>query len=298
MCRSPETMITPRAPVLADQSVQALALGRQVPPALEAVAFDDALHAADEHAHVGTLAQLRFEPAPLRVAEHGLARFAVGQVALLARRAALIGGFQWRAEPARVQPDDLHAPSAAFDHLRVIEALALMARVLRANAPEAQELVFARLLLRELRAAVVDAVVMVVPDREVRCGVAQGLEVALPGEVGIGLAQLRNLERRVARIDVVAGKDEVAAALLQRCVPDRLRLALVGAGGDADAQAAGAGLVRRDGASAERGRTARAMNSARGAASQCPLGAARRPPEGERAPWERPGGAHANETIG
>ena len=66
-------------------------LARQVAPALPAVALGQHLDRGDDQAQLGRLRSRSRQPGPLRLAEHRLGRVGVGQVALLAGRAALLG---------------------------------------------------------------------------------------------------------------------------------------------------------------------------------------------------------------
>ena len=83
--------------------------------------------------------------------------------------------------------------------------------------------------MREVAAAVVDAVVVVVPDREMADAVAQ-LVVARDGiSCGVGLAQGAGIGGVEIAIDVVAGEDEELGLVGENGVPDGLRIRLLGA---------------------------------------------------------------------
>ena len=140
-------MSTPRAPVSRIKWYSRSRSRRQIAPPLPAVALDHTLDAADKEAYVRGRAELGLEPAPLRLAEHRLGGIGIGQIALLAGRAALIGRQPGRPKPAQVQPDELHAAGADREHLRVIQPVTRAARVIGGELPEAQELVFRGVLV-------------------------------------------------------------------------------------------------------------------------------------------------------
>jgi hypothetical protein len=90
--------------------------------------------------------------------------------------------------------------------------------------------------VREIAAAVVDAVVVVVPHREVGSGVAQ-LAVARDAvRHRVGALEVARIFRVEIAVDVVAGEDEKLGLIGEDGVPDRLRLDLVGAGAEGDAR--------------------------------------------------------------
>ena len=182
------------------------------------------------------------EPRPLRLAQHGLGRIGIGQVALLARRAALVGELERRAEPAHVEQDDLHAHAGRADDVRIVDALARAPHVARRHLPEVEEEILRHRLVGKVAAAVVQAVVVVVPDREMAHAVAQ-LVVARDGiGRGVGLAQGAGVGGVEIAIDVVAGEDEKLGLVGENGVPDRLRIGLLGARAEGDARQRAAGL--------------------------------------------------------
>ena len=148
----------------------------------------------------------------------------------------MIARLERRAEPAQVEQDDLHAHAGRPDDARIVDALAGAPDVVGGNLPELQEQLLRCGFVRKVAAAVVDAVVVVVPYREVGNGVSQ-LAVARDAlRHGVGALEAGRIFRVEIAVDVVAGEDEKLGLIGENGVPDRLRLDLVGAGAEGDAR--------------------------------------------------------------
>jgi len=117
-----------------------------------------------------------------------------------------------------------------------------VARVAARNLPEAQECGLRAVLVAELDPAIVQAIVVVVPDRHVRHGCAQTHQARHLVLLRIGLRQPDRRPGLVAGIDVVAAEDEQVRPVRQHRVPDRLGLGLVDAGTKGDAPQGAVGL--------------------------------------------------------
>mmetsp|Transcript_66502 Transcript_66502/g.156970 ORF Transcript_66502/g.156970 Transcript_66502/m.156970 type:complete len:508 (-) Transcript_66502:861-2384(-) len=234
--------------LLADQVDQALALQREVAPALPAGALGGQLHAGAEDAHIGRLGQALGQPGPLRLAEQRGGRVEVGQIPALHRAAAELGlgihcriallergvGYQRRAVEAQVQHQHLHAAAGAFDPVGLVDAGPRAARRVGRLAPFVAEQLLRQRLQRVLAADVVVAEVMVVPDREVGHVAAEGLQGLDAAELGVALAQRVGVAR--VGVEVVAQEQEQLRPRGPHRGPDGLRLGLLGAGAEGDAQ--------------------------------------------------------------
>ena len=200
------------------------------------MALGQHLRAGHDQPQLGGRAQLGRQPCPLCRSEHRLGRIGIGQVALLARRAALVGDLERRAEPACVEQDDLYALAGRAEGRRGVEAVAAAPCIAGGHLPEFQELFLGNGLVRKLRAAVVQAIVVVVPDREVGNGAAQPAVAFDTGGGLVGALEVGGVGGLEVAIDIVAGEDEKVGSPGQDGFPDGLRLGLIGARSEGDAR--------------------------------------------------------------
>ena len=213
----------------ADRVEQSLALEREIAPTLPAMALGQHLDGGNQQPHLGGLSQLGREPRPLLIAEHGLGRIGIGHIALLAERIAPVGPPQRGAEPAQVEQDDLHAHARRADDVGAVDAFAGAPYVVGGDIPEAEEFILGDSLVREIGPAVVPAIVMIVPDREMRHLFPQpGVTGDLAGNV-IGLLESSGVGGVEVAVDVVAGEDEQIGLAGQHGIPDWLWPSLLGA---------------------------------------------------------------------
>ena len=140
-------------------------------------------------------------------------------------------GFSGRAEPARIQHDDLHAPPGRAVDAAVVEPFVRLG----AGLPELVEQLGGLGLVGEAGAAVVEAVVVVVPHAQERNAGAHLGQLWVPRLQSVGLPQLPQVCGGAVAVNVVAHHQEQLRPLLQHGLPDRLRLGLVEAGPERDA---------------------------------------------------------------
>src|SRR5260370_13261843 len=104
------------------------------------------------------------------------------------------------------------------------------------DLPELQEQLLRHRLVREISAAGVDAVVVVVPYGEVGNGLAQLVIARDALRHRVGALEVARILRVEIAVDIVAGEDEKLGLTGENGVPDRLWLDLVGAGAEGDAR--------------------------------------------------------------
>src|SRR5262249_26249434 len=129
-----------------DQFVEALALPRKVHPLFPSMILGNDLDARREDAHLRGLAELFFEPFPLRVAEERRLGVGVGDVRSLVRH-ELVALLERAAEVARVEKDHLHALAYGAESCRMIDAFLGAPRGVLRDAEEVEEDLLRFLLL-------------------------------------------------------------------------------------------------------------------------------------------------------
>jgi hypothetical protein len=199
----------------------------------------------NEQAQFRRSAELIAEPGPLRGPEQG--GRAVGGLEVFAARRADVA-LERAAEVAGVEQDDLGAAAGWPENFRVINAFPAAARRIRGHLEEIHEQFLRADLFAELRAGVVQPVVVVVPGGPDGAGLFERLEAGQAGQLLI----LLPLEVGVVGvgIDVVAEKQEEVGLRLHEGFPNGLgkplHHALMGTGTERDAaHGGGVGGPRR-----------------------------------------------------
>ena len=128
--------------------------------------------------------------------------------------------------------------------LEIVDAVAGPPDVGGGDLPELQEQLFRHRLVREIAAAVVDAVVVVVPHREMGDGLAQPVVAGDAFRRFVGALEVGRIFAAEVAVDIVASKDEKLGPIGENGIPDRLRLGLVGAGAEGNARQRRAALCR------------------------------------------------------
>ena len=223
----------PRRSRLTDRPQEPSPLGREITPVLPAMLDARQLNAREHDPQVGRLLERLGEPRPLGVSEHrglGIVAGNIGAPAL--HPLGLRQRSQRRAMEPRIETDELHPPAGRADDQLPEDAFPLSHGRVGRNPEEIEKHLLRLRPHRILAAAVVNAVVVIVPHRHDRHRVANGAEASVGGEQVI-LPPQHGHVLGVA-VDVVTEHEQQLGAIGRDSRPNRHRPVLLGTGAHRD----------------------------------------------------------------